>query len=293
MTKVAILILAHKNPGQIRKFINQFNKDKFDIYLHFDLKTKLTEDDIKLFDSDNIFLLSNEERVKTNWGDITLIDAELSLLNKAYASGPYLFFILCSGQDLLIRTSDELYAMLSNNQDKNFNTPFEKSKFMEKRNQVPYLKCMTASEGIDFYLRNIYKYLTGGRQHTFSFLKSKFYKTHNFFYGYQWFAYNQETVTYIINYLKNNPDYLKFFRNKLVPDECFFQTIIHTNQKLANSLRPGITYARFPQGSNSPVVFKTEDLNELVSPQTPYFIARKFDEKFDNNIIDIIIKKVC
>ena len=43
MTKVAILILAHKNPGQIRKFINQFNKDKFDIYLHFDLKTKLTE----------------------------------------------------------------------------------------------------------------------------------------------------------------------------------------------------------------------------------------------------------
>lgn len=164
MTKVAILILAHKNPGQIRKFINQFNKDKFDIYLHFDLKTKLTEDDIKLFDSDNIFLLSNEERVKTNWGDMTLIDAELSLLNKAYASGPYLFYILCSGQDLLIRTSDELYAMLSNNQDKNFNTPFEKSKFMEKRNQVPYLKCMTASEGIDFYLRNIYKYLTGGRQ---------------------------------------------------------------------------------------------------------------------------------
>lgn len=71
-----------------------------------------------------------------------------------------------------------------------------------------------------------------------------------------------------------------------------FQTIIHTNQKLANSLRPGITYARFPQGSNSPVVFKTEDLNELVPPQTPYFIARKFDENIDSKIIDIITKKV-
>lgn len=139
MTKVAILILAHKNSGQIRKFINQFNKDKFDIYLHFDLKTNLTKEDIKLFDSDNVFLLSNEERVKTNWGDITLIDAELSLLNKAYASGPYLFYILCSGQDLLIRTSDELYAMLSNNQDKNFNTPLKNQSSWRSATKSPTL----------------------------------------------------------------------------------------------------------------------------------------------------------
>lgn len=286
--KIAILILAHKKPQQVLMFTSQFDENLYDIYIHFDRRCLLSESDISSFKRPNIYVLPASQRVEANWGHISLVQATLNLINES-ACNNYFFYILCGGQDLLIKKSEDLYNMLAASKNKNFNLPYSKHPLFEKRNQIPYFKGMFASKGFAYYYRNIWKFLTGGRKHTFPFLKSKFYKTHSFYYGSQWFAYNGNTMRYITNYLENHPDYLKFFQNKLVPDECFFQTIIHTNEQLSQTLLPGITYARFQPGASSPDILTIGDWEEITN--SSMYIARKFSEDVDNQIIEELVSK--
>ena len=287
MEKIAILILAHKSILQVGRFVDQFQDDLFDIYIHFDKKFEFSSGELKLLNKRNVVILPDSQRILTNWGDITLVLATIQLL-KASAKNNYFFYVLCSGQDLLIKRSTDLYQTLSENRNANFNTLMPSSKLFNKRNQVPYFQCMRASKGSAYFLRNIWKYLTGGRKHTFPFLISRFYKEHTFRFGYQWFAYNREAVTYILDYLHSHPEFLNFFKNKLVPDECFFQTLLWTNPKFKDSFLPGITYAVFPpKKSSSPKVFTEADFGELMS--CGKFIARKFDIDVDQNIIEKVI----
>ena len=43
MKKIAILILAHKNPLQCKRLISSLESDFFDIYLHIDKKTDIKQ----------------------------------------------------------------------------------------------------------------------------------------------------------------------------------------------------------------------------------------------------------
>ena len=42
MDKIAILILAHKNPHQLARLITCFNDCRYDIYIHIDKKVDIS-----------------------------------------------------------------------------------------------------------------------------------------------------------------------------------------------------------------------------------------------------------
>lgn len=291
MNKVAILILAHTNFSQLELFINQFNSNYFDIFIHIDKKATIPQD---FFDfvskAAHIVVLGDEERISTNWGDISLIEAELKLIKKAIKTdNPYSFYILCSGQDLLIKKSSDLFTFLAKHSEENFNNIVTSSRAFEKRVQIKYAKFMMSKKLSAKLFRFAIKIITGGTNHTIPLFVRKFYTEHQFTWGSQWFCYNHETILFILDYLFKNPLYLKECSNCLVPDEFFFQTIVGENPNLAKSVHEGLTFFDFPDGRASPRVFALSDYNLIHN--SGKFFARKFDILKDRKIITKILNE--
>lgn len=289
MNKIAVLILAHKAFQQLGLFINQFRADLFDIYIHVDRKATIPETFVTfLKQKDNVFLLDDMHRLITNWGGISLVRAEICLLKTAQ-SKPHSFYLLCSGQDLLIQPSENLYIFLSKHQNENFNSLVPSIGKLLKRVEIKYADFMFSKTLPSKLSRNIYQILTGGRRNTFSLFKRKFASQHSFLFGSQWFCYNHMTVQYILSYLSDHPEYEEEYKSCLVPDESFFQTIIGESDLLSRTVHKGLTYYRFLPGKASPETLKVNDYQSLLN--SSLFIARKFDIEQDYEIIKIIINK--
>ena len=98
----AYLIIAHKNPEQIKMLLSQIDDKRNDIYLLFDKKS-----DVKALTSFNYEIIQSKlhfvKPLKINWGGYSQIKAELSLLTEACKNEKYDYLHLISGQDLLIK----------------------------------------------------------------------------------------------------------------------------------------------------------------------------------------------
>lgn len=292
MHKIAILILAHKNPEQVLLFVNQFDPACFDIYVHFDKKFYLSENIYNQFQGhENVFLIPYEKRISVNWGDCTRIKAEKVLLDYSYLKSIYSFYILCSGQDLLIKKSTELYNFLMMNPKNSFNESIDDKLVSEfrKRNELRYPAFRTTKSLFSRITRNAYKIVTGGYKHTFAFFETNFSKQFDFHFGSSWFAFNNESIKYIRRFENDHPDFLKGFLYSLNPDECYFQTILHTSEKQVSYLvNQNLTYIDWSENQSSPKILTEKDFDKLVCSDC--FFARKFDEKVDKGIIQRVIE---
>ena len=75
----AVLILAHKNIDQVIE-LSRILKDKFEIYIHIDKKTKITERQKKLLDTLKINYISTQN---VHWGAWSIVQATIDLINLA------------------------------------------------------------------------------------------------------------------------------------------------------------------------------------------------------------------
>jgi len=69
----------------------------------------------------------------------------------------------------------------------------------------------------------------------------------------------------------------------LVPDESIFQTI-YMNSRFKDKYYDKLTYVNWKGQINHPKTFIIEDCDEL--EKVNYLMARKFDEDFDDKIIN-------
>ena len=99
--KIAYIILCHKNANQINKLIKKLNLENCDFFLHIDKKSSIEEDIIK---NNHIFVLPNDKRVDVKWGDISMIEATVNLMESVFASKTkYDYIWLISGQDFPLK----------------------------------------------------------------------------------------------------------------------------------------------------------------------------------------------
>ena len=95
--KHAILILAHKNIGQLCRLAGYFEKD-CDVFIHIDKKQPVTrEEEEKLRSYKQVKAVSREYDV--NWGGTSVLESEMHLLRMAVQRSDADYFHLISGQD--------------------------------------------------------------------------------------------------------------------------------------------------------------------------------------------------
>jgi len=96
-----------------------------------------------------------------------------------------------------------------------------------------------------------------------------------------WYLH-RSCLKYIHDYVSRHREYVRFFHYVMIPDECFFQTLL-MNSPLATSITPrNLTYIDWRPPW--PGILKIADLPKL--QQSDCLFARKFDSATDGKILD-------
>jgi hypothetical protein len=102
----------------------------------------------------------------------------------------------------------------------------------------------------------------------------------------QWFTITTEAVSYILEFLDQNPDYKKYFMYSWAPDEMIFQTILYNSPFKEHMVNDNQLYVDWSAGGASPKILTMADSEALLSSKK--FFARKFSASVDSQILDFI-----
>ena len=96
-------------PNQINDFIDILDDGHFDFFIHVDKKSDIHND---IHKRDNVLFVSDEKRIDVRWGQYSMVEATLRLIEIAAKTNRYDYYWLCSGQDFPIKRADEIYDFL-------------------------------------------------------------------------------------------------------------------------------------------------------------------------------------
>ncbi|MDH5159360.1 beta-1,6-N-acetylglucosaminyltransferase [Heyndrickxia oleronia] len=290
--RTAFLLQVHKNPEQVNAFIEQLiSENHADVYVHIDKKNN---DQLcgEIVQNDRIHILQNN--ISCDWGDISQIDTTILLLKEVLSTKrTYDFIILRSGQDLLVKNGFKEF--LSEHKGTIFMTFYEKTKKNLASMKVNWPK-ITRRRYTTFHPYRLYRrsvrllYEMGINMYpNMKPWPEKF----TFYHGSQWFCIPFEVAKYIIEFLETNEWYYEYFKNTLVPDEWFFQTLImhsHFKHQVVNDNLMFLKWGETFRTGNSPLNISFKDI-KLIQESNSYF-ARKFDGTFDQSVIEYFTKSV-
>ncbi|WP_435134195.1 beta-1,6-N-acetylglucosaminyltransferase [Formosa sp. A9] len=111
------LILAHKNPEQLKRLIDRLDDSCSKFLIHIDLKSDITPF-VDLIKTANVQFIVN--RVNCVWGDYSQVAATLNLIEIALQTSSEGHVILLSGQDYPIKNSLFINDFLYTNKDHDF-----------------------------------------------------------------------------------------------------------------------------------------------------------------------------
>lgn len=223
-------------------------------------------------------------------GGYSQIKCELNLLKLATSTGKYLYYHLLSGEDLPIKTQNEIHKFFKQNYQKQF-IRFQTEKF-EYYDRVQYYHLfrekINRNRRYDAFLiletvsLKLQKLVGIKRNKNVAFQK-----------GTNWFSITDDLARYI---LTQEEWIKKTFRKTFCCDEVFLQTIVHNSKykeelyykKYDNSNIAIMRLIDWKRGT--PYIFKQTDFEEIMHSECMF--ARKFDADVDNEIISMIRQKL-
>jgi len=290
--KVAYLILAHQNPPQVARLIRTLSSEWAYFFLHIDRKTGLAPFTAVLPAGNHVHYLDGNDRVSVYWGGFSQVRATLNLLQTARNAGiGFHRYCLLSGADFPIKSNAALREAQGSEQE-----------FMGVEQQLLAPQTAFHSEYVkryyfyDHYLLNPrtapVKRLSTLVDTVARQIPRRQYGTIPLYHGSQWWSLTRPCVEYIFEFLRQHPDYLRFHRYSLVPDEIFFHSIVksspfaayltHDFERASSpetclpSHDHGSHYIDWQADGASPKVLDLSDWDALL--QSRALFARKFEE---------------
>ncbi|WP_406869387.1 beta-1,6-N-acetylglucosaminyltransferase [Paraburkholderia fungorum] len=258
--RIAYLLLAHDNPAHLVRLVNRLRSDGTYFFVHVDKKADFRN----FFDALGSTVKFCSTRHDCAWGDISLVDATLTLLYAALKENvEFDYFVLLSGSCYPIQPREYIENFFDLNFGKEFieafplpNVEFGKpisrvSRFWFKKNR-PFLYFKWRLQEI-FHLLPIFRDyergLLGARPMT----------------GSQWWALSKNAVKYVLEFLRANPKFYEFCMYVDCPDELVFQTILWNSPFMPN-MSHSLTYTHWLKGKGGPEILDAVHLAALGSP---------------------------
>ncbi|OEY71663.1 beta-1,6-N-acetylglucosaminyltransferase [Salegentibacter salarius] len=308
------LILAHNNPKQLLRLVRHLNEPDVYFYIHIDKKANQLLFEKILMSYQNLKFVPLRKRKKIHWGDVSMVTATLELMNQVSEDQRNGYSILLSAQDYPITSNQYIYDFLKRNYGKSFISLFKIPHPGWENGGLPRLnkyKINKSSQRKHFLMlpsifdREFYSWETFGKinflrktgrwRKVFNiFKKRKFPDLLEPFGGGQWWALPIEIVNRILSFHNTHPEYLKYHKYTLAPDEIFFHSIIAFLQKEKHfDIKRSLTYVNWERPSGPlPITFLKEDFDELKEASKNHLFARKFDIERDTEILDEIDKEL-
>ena len=279
--------MAHNECNLLNKLLRCIDDKRNDIFLHLDRKAEFAFDNIYTPYLSRIFFIN---RMDIQWGGDSQIKCEMALLRAANENGPYNYYHLLSGVDLPVRSQDEIYDFLEENQGTNYikiDSNAMRSGYSEERIRYFYLfQNMLGKKSGHFIgalwrINNFSLYIQRKLHiNRLKFCPKKIYK------GTNWFSITEEMVREILNQEKFIK---KYFYKSLCADEIFVQTIA-MNSYLKNTIADADLRC-IDWNRGNPYIWRVEDMDYLLTQQSGIF-ARKFSDDVDKKVSDLISERI-
>lgn len=286
----AFLIEAHTNWDQLRTLLSLLDDSRSSIYVHVDAKSK--DFDPAFFEgSVKRGTLHFVYRIPVAWGGDSQIKAGIMLLEEALKSNSD-YYHLISGFDLPLHSMDYLDSFFEQHAGKEFVQFSEIGETMRQRTRDriaiyhPLQNAVGRNVGqierIMFVTQRLLLHIDRLRGSGLVLGK-----------GTNWFSITRALARYVID---EWPKMGRYFMNSFCADEMFLHTMLLNSPYRDNVYHPDAddsceSMMRLIHWSNGDLkTFQTDDYEELVS--SPMLFARKFDERKDSNIIEMISSHV-
>jgi hypothetical protein len=256
--RITYLILAHKIPSQTTQLIRVLAGPGIAFVVHVDNSVPLDGFTESFKDLTDVFMIT--ERSSSIWGSFGLVEASLNGLKYIARNTPTERVVLISGQDYPIKPQKYISSYFSKNTETIF---------------ISYFKLPRA----DRPGGGLWRLPNSPRPKSAEIIYS----------GSQWWSFPIKTVSFILQYLEENPDFIAYFRNVFIPDESFFQTLL-LNCKVdfvtQNVVNTSLKLIKWDPPYMHPRVLTLADQNIILKSKNLF--ARKFDPIESRELLDLI-----
>lgn len=276
--KIAHLIMAYKNSGQVERMIKAMDHPNFHFYIHLDLKIDIKEFEHLQHLKNLTFIRS---RVLCNWGGFSFVRAIISslseILNKQES---YDFINLMSGQDYPIKPVDSLYQFYAANPRKCFIS------YDQDPQALWWKEAVARAELYHFTdLKFKGKYFIQG-------IFNKYLPRRSFplsipLYGSSdssWWTIPSDCAAYIVDFMKQHPRLERFMQYTWGSDEFIIATIIMNSPFKQHVINNNLRFISWEKGRANPRILTDHDFERITASDK--FYARKFDNKVNDKILD-------
>lgn len=248
--------------------------ERNDIFLHYDIKSALTEADKSVLKS---ALIKSElvfvQRISVSWGGYSLIQCELNLLKQA-KEGHYAYYHFLSGVDFPLKSQNEIHAFFEQHKGEEFIDFWDRPK-KEYLYRVKYYYPLQERIGTYTYdgktlLLRVRSKLGVLLQKLRGVNRLKEYDG-VFKIGSNWLSITDELVWYI---LKNEPLIYRLFHDGIAVDEMFIHTLCYNSEFRQRVSDSGIRLIDWNRGN--PYVWTEADYDEI--RKTDALFIRKVKE---------------
>ena len=295
---LGFIILSHKDPEQLLRLVTTLNRIYGDplIVCHHDFNQSAL--DRTMFPGNVRFVV---DYVKTGWAKWSLVEAALLGLRELYADDGPDWFTLLSSADYPVMRADDVYRELNiSGVDAmiDYRPVNAKREEIEAAGNHPahdqhgtigsiylaknrYLKAIVKIPLIRFGAPQSSSTVSSGMRLgsqtvslPFRSPLSPFSAKFRCYVGSQWLTANAKTARLLLSPIPTHRKLRRYLRTRVVPDECYFQSIIvnETGLKVQNDPK---RYVEWLGGGAHPIALRMEDLPAILASGS--FFARKFD----------------
>jgi len=275
--QVAHVILAHKNPEQVKRLILSLYHPSSIIFLHVDKKRNI-KDFNEILTLPNVCFIKN--RVSVNWGGFSQIEAVVNSFKEVAKISPSVNYInVLSGQDYPIKSINSFHHFLMSNPGRAFmeflafDDPWVIAA-KERFNKYHF-------SDIDFFGKyKVEKFVT-------SILPKRMFPEEFKLVGKsQWFTIDNECLQYILQFISRTKDLYRKFKYSWGADELVFQSIIYNSPLAYKMINNNLRYIDWSENQSSPKTITILDKEKLI--ESDAYFARKFDIDVDAEIVNFL-----
>ncbi len=271
MAKIAFILLCHKDPKAVVQQARQLTSAGDYMAIHFDARApKSAWDHIQAELADNPNVTFAKKRVRCGWGEWSLVEATLQAVRAAEEAFPRAtHFYMVSGDCMSIKSARYAHEALDA-ADVDY---IESYDFFES----DWIKTGMKEERLIY--RHWFNERTTKNLFYWSFwtqrrlgMERAVPQDLQIMIGSQWWCLRRRTIEWILNFIRERRDVMRFFRTTWIPDETFFQTLVRHLVPETEIENRSLTFLMFTD-YGMPVTFYNDHYDLLLSQD--YLFARK------------------
>jgi Core-2/I-Branching enzyme len=280
--RIGYIISAYQKPESLIRLVRRLDSPRDWFFIHYDLRSPDQEFNLlrqAFRDKPNIKLLP---RHKCRWGDFGHVLATLKGIEEIIRLGLTCdYAIVLTGQDYPIKPNEMIRHQLKAAAGRSFMESaawpipnWENGRVIRRiQNYHLHLPFPRWSRSLGW---------PASRQNIPIPLRRKIPGGLHPYFGSSYWYLHRRCLEYIHDYVLQNPDYVRFFYRVLIPDECFFQTLLMNSSMAQDIEKRALTYVdwRAPW----PGILTVHDLPRLLTSDCLF--ARKFDTRVDSEVLD-------